>query len=157
MAVPRSVSRFSAFPGRLNLTPMIDIVFQLLVFFMVASHLTNTQRDPISLPEPTNSQARELQRPEQLVINLFGDSQGQIRKIKANADLVADVPSLVDLLLRVGPGLSARNGTVILRADRNMQFSQMEKVLQAIANAGITSVHIAAECDETSAAEIQTQ
>lgn len=148
MAIPRSVSRFSTFAGHLNLTPMIDIVFQLLVFFMVASHLANTERDPIQLPEPAKSQAKEIQQPEQLVINLLSDSQGRIRKIKANADLVSDMPGLVDLLLRMGPRLEARKGSVVLRADRNMQFSQMEKVLEAIAGAGITSVHIAAAQDE---------
>jgi biopolymer transport protein ExbD len=148
MPTPRSVSRFSTFAGHLNLTPMIDIVFQLLVFFMVASHLANTERDPLQLPEPVKSQAKAVQEPEQLVINLFSDSQGQIRKIKANADLVRDMPALVDLLLRVGPRLGARDGSVILRADRNMEFSQIEKVLQAIANAGVTSVHIAAAQDE---------
>jgi biopolymer transport protein ExbD len=123
-------------------------VFQLLVFFMVASHLANTERDPIQLPEPANSQAKEIKQPEQLVINLFSDSQGQIRKIKANADIVNDMPALVDLLLRMGPRIQARNGSVVLRADRNMQFSQMEKVLGAIANAGISSVQIAAAQDE---------
>jgi biopolymer transport protein ExbD len=147
----RSVNRFSTFSGRINLVPMIDIVFQLLVFFMVASHLVNSEREPIQLPQPVHSLAREKQLNNRLMINLFSDSTGRISKIKANADLVRDLPSLVDLVLRYGPKLQANNGTVIIRANKNMQFAEIERVLQAVANAGVTSVHVAAEQDEKAA------
>ncbi len=148
MARLKSVSRFSTFSGRINLVPMIDIVFQLLVFFMVASHLITAQREPLQLPQPTHSLAHEKPLNNRLMINLFTDGSGRIAKIKANADLVRDLPALVDLLLRYGPKLQATQGTVIIRADKNMQFAEIEKVLQAIGNAGITSVHVAAEQDE---------
>jgi biopolymer transport protein ExbD len=149
MARVRSIKRFATFTGQLNMTPMIDIVFQLLVFFMVASHLAGADRDPMALPQPGHSQAKEKEFPDRLVINLFSDADGKIQKIKANADLVKDLPSLVDLLLRVGPSLEAGHGSIVLRADRHMQFSQVEKVLQAIADAGVSSVNIAAEQDSS--------
>ncbi|MFA5863606.1 MAG: biopolymer transporter ExbD [Phycisphaerae bacterium] len=148
MANLKSISRFSTFSGRINLVPMIDIVFQLLVFFMVAAHLATASREVIKLPQPVHSQAREKQLENQLVINLLSDGSGRIMKIKANSDLVRDLPGLVDMLLRYGPRLQANKGTVVLRADRTMQFAQIEKVLQAIGNAGITSVHVAAEQDK---------
>jgi len=147
MSNVRSIKRFATFTGQLNMTPMIDIVFQLLVFFMVASHLAGADRDPMVLPKPPHSQAKEREFPDRLVINLFSDSVGKIQKIKVNADLVNDIPALVDLLLRIGPSLEASHGSVILRADRHMQFSQVEKVLQAIADAGIITLNIAAEQD----------
>ena len=40
MRIPRSQSR-SGFG--FNMTPMIDVVFQLIIFFLVASHLTRTE------------------------------------------------------------------------------------------------------------------
>jgi len=147
MSNVRSIKRFATFTGQLNMTPMIDIVFQLLVFFMVASHLAGADRDPMALPKPTHSQAKEKEFSDRLVINLFSDATGKILKIKANADLVKDIPSLVDILMRIGPSLEACHGSVILRADRHMQFSEVEKVLQAIADSGITSLNIAAEQD----------
>jgi biopolymer transport protein ExbD len=148
MALLQSVSRHSTFSGRLNLVPMIDIVFQLLVFFMVASHLVTAQREPLQLPQPSHSLAHEKPLNNRLMINLFADGSGRIFKIKANSDVVRDLPALVDLLLRNGPKLQATHGTVVLRADKSMQFAEIEKVLQAIGNAGITSVHVAAEQDE---------
>ena len=147
MILRSRTNRTLTFAGRLNLTPMIDIVFQLLVFFMVASHLTAVEREPVRLPKPTESQAKEKQLNRRLIINLFADPAGggRIHRIKVNAELVPDLPALVDTLLRVGPKLQAAGGTVLLRADRDLPFEQIEKVLQAIANAGVTSVHIAAE------------
>ncbi len=148
--MPRSRTFIRAVPfaGRINLVPMIDIVFQLLVFFMVASHLATAQHEPVKLPEPTHSQAREKQLDNRLTLNLISDPvSGRIVKIKANSNLVRDLPALVDLLLRYGPQLQTHNGTVIIRADKNLQFVEMQKVLQAVADAGVASVHIAARQD----------
>jgi len=148
MAKLKSVSRFSTFSGRINLVPMIDIVFQLLVFFMVASHLATVERDPVSLPQPAHSLARDKPLENRMIINLIADSSGHIAKIKANSDLVRDREALVDLLLRNGPRLQAKNGSVVIRADKGMHFSEIEQILQAVANAGISSVHVAAEQDK---------
>ncbi len=153
MAKLKSVRRFSTFSGRINLVPMIDIIFQLLVFFMVASHLATVEREPVKLPQPVHSQARDKPLKNRLVINLLGDGTGRIRKIKANADLVRDLPSLMDMLLHYGPRLQASQGTVVIRADKNMQFAEIEKVLQAVANAGVSSIHVAAEQDEPAGAK----
>ena len=124
----RYLSRSSTFCGRINLVPMIDIVFQLLVFFMVASHLATAGREIIQIPEPMHSQAKEKQLRNQMIINLVSDENGNITKIKASSDLVRDLPSLVDLLLRYGPKLQANSGTIVLRADKNTNFSRVDKV-----------------------------
>jgi biopolymer transport protein ExbD len=139
--------RESTFSGRLNLVPMIDIVFQLIVFFMVASHLVTTQRDTIAIPQPKNSQAREKDLPNRLVISISSSDQGKIIGIRANSDLVPDVSALVDLLLRFKPASDSRQISVVLRADKNLKFSEIETVLRGISNSGITSLHIAAERD----------
>lgn len=151
MAALRFRRRFTTFTGRINLTPMVDIVFQLIVFFMVASNLATVQQEPVNLPDPVRSQAREKTLKNRLLINLFTDDSGsgKITKIKANSDVVRDLPALVDLILRYGPRLQAGSGTVVIRADKRIHFSEVEGVLQAVGNAGVTSVHVAAEQDET--------
>ncbi len=129
----------------LNLTPLVDIVFQLIVFFMVVSQVVTAEREPMNLPTPEHSQAKAKQHPDRLVINLFSDNSGNIAKIKVNANVVADISGLVDVLLREGPSLEAHNGSVILRADKNLKFEHIKKVLKAISNAGISSLEIAAQ------------
>ncbi|MCB9916595.1 MAG: biopolymer transporter ExbD [Planctomycetes bacterium] len=57
----------------LNLTPLIDVVFQLLVFFMVATTFQDPERAlDVELP-PAESGARAEREPEELVIQVLRD------------------------------------------------------------------------------------
>ena len=61
-------------PG-LNLTPMIDMVFLLIIFFMVGSHFSQVERQ-IDVQLPTVSNAEPLTAPpDELVINVFQDGR----------------------------------------------------------------------------------
>ena len=53
-----------------NLTPMIDVVFQLMIFFLVATRLDDSQHYlPVVLPQA--SEARPLiSKPEEMVVNV---------------------------------------------------------------------------------------
>ncbi len=137
--------RYHNWGGKLNLTPLVDITFQLIVFFMVVSQVVTAEREPMNLPAPKHSQAKAKQHPDRLIINLFADNSGNIEKIKINANVVSNLSELMDVLLREAPALQARNATVILRADRKLKFKHIKKVLKAISNAGITSLEIAAQ------------
>jgi len=58
----------------LNLTPMIDVVFQLLIFFMVATTFLDPEKEiGIELPEATSGVASE--EAEELIINIFADGR----------------------------------------------------------------------------------
>lgn len=68
-------------PG-FNLTPMIDVVFQLLIFFMLATTYLDPEKElNIQLPS-AQSGSEEKKEPEELIINVFQDGrislQGQI-------------------------------------------------------------------------------
>jgi len=151
MFIKSFTGKYHSWRGGLNLTPLVDIVFQLIVFFMVVSQVVTAERQPMDLPNPSHSQAKAQQHPNRLVINLFTDSSGNIAKIKINANVVENLAGLVDILLREGPSLEARNGSIILRADRKLKFEQVRKVLKAISNAGVTSLEIAAQQENLSA------
>ena len=45
--------------NKLNLTPMIDVVFQLLIFFMVTSTFAMQKALPVPTPEPTDAAAQQ--------------------------------------------------------------------------------------------------
>lgn len=63
----------------LNLTPMIDIVFLLIIFFMVGTHFTNPeQRNDVQLP--TTSDAQPLTSlPDEIVVNVLGQDHVVVR------------------------------------------------------------------------------
>jgi len=54
--------------GRVNLTPMIDVVFQLIIFFMLVSELTNLALEPVILP--WGDHAQEAKLPGEVVVNI---------------------------------------------------------------------------------------
>lgn len=65
--------------GALNITPLIDVVFLLLVFFLVATKFAEEERF-LDLPLPAASHANTLAvPPQQLIINVTDDGRYYVR------------------------------------------------------------------------------
>ncbi len=61
--------------AQLNMTPLIDVVFQLLLFFIVATRFADEERQ-MELPLPDASEAMPITYvPEELVINITEDGR----------------------------------------------------------------------------------
>lgn len=131
--------------GGLNLTPLVDISFQLIVFFLLVSQVVTAERGAMELPHPFDSQSQRDDKLNRMVINLFADADGKLDKMKVNANVVHNLPDLVDMLLRCIPQASAQGTSVILRADKRLQFDQVQPVLKALSNASVGSLQIATE------------
>ena len=61
-------------PLNINLTPLIDVVFLLLIFFMVTTTFTRETQLEVSLPEASSAQAAS-QEQERIDIIIDADSQ----------------------------------------------------------------------------------
>jgi biopolymer transport protein ExbD len=60
---------------QINLTPMIDVVFNLLIFFMLATRFADMERQ-FDVQLPTASSAQPLSAPpDEIVVNVFGDGR----------------------------------------------------------------------------------
>jgi biopolymer transport protein ExbD len=60
---------------RLDLTPMIDVVFNLIIFFMVGTRFADMEREfDVQLPEVTHAQPL-MAPPDEIVINLFANGR----------------------------------------------------------------------------------
>lgn len=60
---------------QINLTPMIDVVFNLLIFFMVGTRFADIERQ-FDVQLPTASAAQPLTNPpDEIVVNIFGDGR----------------------------------------------------------------------------------
>ena len=57
----------------INLTPLIDVVFLLLIFFMVTTTFTKETRLLITLPEANGEPAEETARTLELLVNAEGN------------------------------------------------------------------------------------
>lgn len=121
-----------------NLTPLIDIVFLLLVFFMLTAHFVRDEGLPIELPEAASSIALDDQQPLEISISNTGriDVAGQTVAIEA-------------LQERLAPMLAARDEKrVVIRGDRDVGLGDSVRVIDAARQAGATGVDIATEQPE---------
>ena len=115
--------------------PMIDIIFFLLVFFML-SMLTMVTQKTIALQLPTASVAK-VDTTKTLPISIDKDGN-----IYFEQDIVT-LEELSDRLVKEKAG--ADKLTVVLRGDVNSQYGKVITVMDAIRLAGINRISIAAQ------------
>lgn len=119
----------------LNLTPLIDIVFLLLIFFMVTTSFSRETRLLVSLPEASGSAENATESIEVLV-----DEEGGYA-INGRRLVNAEVDSLVrGLELESGGDVSL---LVVLVADAEAQHQSVVTAMEAIGRAGFASLSIA--------------
>ena len=125
-------------PG-FNMTPMIDIVFLLIIFFMTVTQVSEVNKELLELPQLAGS---EDQKPTVLTINVTAD--GEIRI----SGRTVDFPTLVSLVenekLRLG---NPRLLTVNIRTDQRGSSRTTNEVVRTLGELNIRRVHIAVEAD----------
>ncbi len=118
----------------LNLTPMIDIVFLLVIFFMVGTKFSEMERQ-VELSVPQVGEATALApAPRKRVINVYQNGTIQIDG--------KDV-SLAGLRGILTTARESYDGAgVIVRGDRQTDFEHVAEVITACRNAGISEMGI---------------
>lgn len=123
-----------------ELTPMIDVVFLLIVFFMVTSEFARDVRADLELPQLEGEQRPE---PEEagLIIN--------IREDGAIVLSVSDEPmDLVELGVRLRAAFSeegAREARVLVRADARASTTRLNEVVRLLHDTGVGSTRMGTE------------
>lgn len=118
----------------INLTPMIDVVFTLLVFFMLATTFLERER-LLGLELPTASHAdRAPVNGRELVINVALDGQMWIDGRRVDASELASV--LTETVRRDAAT------PVTVRGDRRSQLEQVVHVLDECMRVGLANVGV---------------
>jgi len=117
------------------IAPMIDIVFQLLIFYMVASVYAQWETK-LGLAIPTATSGEQAQRtPVEIIVNL--DKEGRL--YVHNKEMSAD--RLEQLLQQIAT--RAEGHPVIIRADRETDFEDVIDVLDLCRRLDIWNVSFA--------------
>jgi biopolymer transport protein ExbD len=118
------------------MTPMIDVVFLLIIFFLVSSHLARQEsRIPLDLPTAVSHLPTDFETAS-LTINVMDDGSWQVAG--RTLDLTSLVGALVDHHNASGSGSVVR-----IRTDRTVPYDRIEPVLREAAKAGLANVSIA--------------
>lgn len=131
MAVKINKGRARTF---LDMTPLIDIVFLLLIFFMVMTRF-DEEDYKLDVVLPSASEAQPLMaKPREIFINI--DEQGQFF---VRGDQIT-LEALEEMLEQAGA--DNPSGTVVIRADKNGRLEYSVLVMNACNKAGLTNYSI---------------
>tara|TARA_R110002096_G_scaffold403766_4_gene601376 strand:+ start:11473 stop:11886 length:414 start_codon:yes stop_codon:yes gene_type:complete len=126
--------------AEMQLAPMIDVVFLLLIFFIVSWNFARFEAEVnISVPEAKTAE-QTPRTPGEIIINVTKDGD-----IKINSQIL-DQSELLEKLTRVAELF--KDQPVILRGDRDANFAAVMVVLDTCQEAGIWNVAFAAEKPE---------
>ena len=126
--------RFTIKKG-IDLTPMMDIVFNLLIFFMIGATIMQTPQIEISLPKSTSAVGKE--KNETIIITISKEGS-----IYVNEEAVNDIDGYLNNLAKVEGELAK---PVEIRSDEDVRTQVLICVIDSVKNAGFTKLGIATD------------
>jgi len=130
-------------PFRFNITPMIDVVFLLIIFFLVASYFVRSEQSrPVSLPEAAGGKMEDQVSQNRLTITVEEDGSFSIGgQVLPEAEVLGRIQELADL--KDKSDNTAAKPEVRIRSDRNAHFSEIRRLIEHCAAHGIRAIRFA--------------
>lgn len=118
------------------MTPMIDVVFLLIIFFLVSSHLARREtRLPVELASASGGQ---LPTASDEFATLTIDDSGTCH-LAGQTITVAELPRALAALSRRGDGPVR----VRVRIDQSLKFESVRPILRTLAESGVDEISLA--------------
>jgi len=125
----------------MQLAPMIDIVFLLLIFFIVTWQFTKAETE-LNVSVPTSEEGAESDRTKgEIIVNVFSD--GRLRVEGATVDL----PQLFEKLAAIARQFE--NQPVRIRGDGGVAYQRIVEVIDTCQKAGIWNISFATQKPST--------
>lgn len=123
----------------LSMTPMIDVVFLLVIFFLLSSHLAR-QETQLALPLPSAESGQPDPQPDKprVTVNVLADGTLLVAGRPVSADELSG--RLRERLAERGSALEVR-----IRGDRGVPYRHVEPILVACTREGIWNVSYAVQ------------
>lgn len=119
----------------IDLTPMIDIVFNLLIFFMLGSTIINIPQLKITLPKSSTSEISGNK--EIIIITISKDNT-----VFVNGEELSET-ALQERLTLISKEENALERTVQIRADEEVSTKTLINVIDSVKNSGFSKLSIA--------------
>ena len=121
----------------MQLAPMIDIVFLLLIFFIVTWQYTRAETE-LSVSVPTAQEGADPQRQiGEIVINVLADNSIRVE------GTTVDLEQLLDKLSKIAK--EYENQPVRIRGDGGVQYQRIVEVIDTCQKAGIWNISFATQ------------
>ncbi len=132
------------------MTPIIDIVFLLIIFFLVVCQFIEAENFPVAVPDNCEFAQSEPERRAQVTtVTVMKTTKDGVdfavgsEKISASGytDVVEKIAELIDVRLKDMP---ADSKVVTLRIDKDVCFAEAQYALAAVAASSATDIQLAA-------------
>jgi len=118
-----------------NLTPLIDIVFLLLVFFMLTAHFVREEAFTIDLPDAESSIELNEKKPIEITVG----ADGRLN-LSGKDTTIGSLTNELSKLLK-----SSEKRSVTIRGDKGVPLGMAVSIFDAARKAGAESVDIITE------------
>lgn len=122
------------------MAPMIDVVFQLLIFFMCAASFNVEESEmKVNVPPPSGPPVETSEKlPDRVEIIVMRDGGVSVKGREYDSPSSKDLPDLRSMLARL---LSVfKDQVVIINADTRVRHEKVVDVLNACAAAGVKNI-----------------
>ena len=142
-----------------NMTPIIDIVFLLIIFFLVVCQFIEAENFPVTVPDGCEFAQSDSEPGAQVTtVTVMRTNTERIafavssEKITASsyADIVEGLARLIDIRLR---NLPPERRVVTLRVDKDICFGEAQYALAAVAQSSATDIQLATLKDKQAGSE----
>lgn len=125
-------------PVSVDMTPMVDCIFAIILFLLVVSDVVQSMEQDLSIDLPTQGKELKIKAPppRPIVVNVRALAGGEAYYHVENEKM-----GLPTLTIRLS-GARARNKeqSVVIRGDRRVKWEHIAAVMHCCGQAGITKV-----------------
>jgi len=125
---------------RMDMSPMIDMVFLLLIFFIVNATAIIVQTDPEVKPPIAKEAIRQADGRGRIVVNIHKDGKFTAEDFNVVLPGEDEIYDLVKEMKTRNEGLGIQNSKLHLRGHKDTVFRYCRTVIRAAARAGVDQV-----------------
>ncbi len=133
MKFERRASGRTKFRGSLELTPLVDVVLQLIIFFMLSSTFIVQPGIRVELPDSKTTREQEKHK---LTVTIAADNSLFVNELPVTFEELPTV--LANKVKEVG-----KDELLLIKGDKVVEYGRVIRVLDAAHGAGITSYGLA--------------
>jgi len=127
-----------------DMTPMIDVTFLLLIFFVIVSTLTRMETEAeVELPLADQAQTEEAPEVDQLIVNVEKDGDIYIIGQKCTDDQVSAILATEAKKSKAPDGFSERS--IVVRGHEKVKYSRIQWIMKQCLENGIWKLRLAAQ------------
>ena len=126
--------------AQINLTPLIDVVFLLLIFFMVSTTFNKDKRQDITLPQSSSTKATEQTNKIEIIVDAAGKVSVNDRTLNQNSE-----QNLKYVLGEMNLPIKTQ---FYYRADQKSPIESYVMVTQTLASMGFQNLYIVTQSNK---------